>query len=475
MPALILYLLKANVALALFYMAYHVALRRLTFYHLNRLFLVFGILFAALYPLIDVSGLFRQHQELASTYMGTLPAWVTATAAPAHAPALDPWDIPLFGFWLGTGIMAIRLLLQLVSLHRIHAASAPGNHKGIGFRRTRHITQAFSFWQTIYLNPAQHSPEELESILRHEQVHVTGWHTLDVLLAEWSTVFYWFNPGAWLLKNAVKENLEFIADQHVVRTGMDRKAYQYLLLKVVGAPEPAIATQFNFLQLKKRIAMMNKKQSSLLHVARYAVLVPLVAAPLLFAACSEEGAETASPADTAAAAKEQGATQASALDTTAIYYIDGKEATSEAVEQLDPEEIHSVNVLKGESATKVFVDRAANGVIAVTTKKNQNSPEVLQFNKKLLPPPPPSVPDPLYIPDAANLPADYKAFLKRNTAVRQLGWTGNRMNEVIIYLQSGESETYDMSDSKSVAAAEAKYGMLPVLPPPPPPVRKDNK
>lgn len=479
MPALILYLLKVNVALVLFYMAYHVALRRLTFYHLNRLFLVFGIVFATLYPLIDVSELFRQHQELASTYIGTVPAWATVSATPEHALAFNYWQIPVFVFWLGTGVMAIRLLLQFISLYRIHAASEPGNYKGIGFRRIKHITQAFSFWQTIYLNPAQHKQEELESILRHEQVHVKGWHTLDVLLAEWSAVFYWFNPSAWLMKNAIKENLEFIADQKVVSTGVDRKTYQYLLLKVVGAPEPQIATQFNFLTIKKRIAMMNKKQTSLMHVARYAVLVPLIAAPiLLFTACNDEDAEITSPGGTSTTATEQAGVQSNTLDAAAVYYIDGEETTNEAVEKLDPEAIHSVNVIKDESATKIFGERAAKGVISVTTKKNQNSPEVLQFNQKLSalpPPPPPIMPDPLYIPDALNQPADYKAFLKRNTAVRQVGWTGDKMNEVIIYLQSGESEIYDISDSKSVSTAETKYGKLPVLPPPPPPVRRDDK
>ena len=45
MPELLLHLLKVNVALVLFYLAYHFVLRRLTFFLLNRLFLVFGIVF----------------------------------------------------------------------------------------------------------------------------------------------------------------------------------------------------------------------------------------------------------------------------------------------------------------------------------------------------------------------------------------------------------------------------------------------
>jgi hypothetical protein len=480
MPALILYLLKVNVALLLFYLAYHVVLRRLTFYSLNRLFLVFAIIFSTLYPFVDVSEMFRQNQQLAqvNTYMGTLPAWAMNTSLPEQAPVFDYWLLPVLLFWLGSAVMVIRLVLQFASLYRIHAASAPATHMGVPFRQTPHIAEAFSFWQTIYLNTHQHKKEELSAILRHELTHVRGWHTLDVLLAEFSTVFCWFNPGVWLLKKAIKENLEFIADQQVVSAGIDRKAYQYLLLKVTGAPEPQLANQFNFPSLKKRIAMMNTKQSSLMHVARYTVLVPLMAAPmLLFTACSEE-AELTSPSNTSSTTQERASEQMTTLDADVIYYLDGEEVTNDMVEQLNSEEIHSVNVIKDENATKLFGDRAGNGVISVTTKENQNTPQVLQFNNKLsaLPPPPPPVkPDPLYIPEASNQPADYKAFLERNPEVKQIGWTGNGMNEIIIYSKSGASDVYDMSDNKSVATAENKYGKLPTLPPPPPPVRKDQK
>jgi len=443
---------------------------------------LFGIVFSTACPFIDVSELFLQQQKLAGAYIGTVPAWAIAAQIPEQAPAFNYWQLALGLFWVGAGIMACRLLLQFISLYKIHAASEPRSDKAIGFRQVNHITHAFSFWQAIYLNPAQHTAAEMESILRHEQVHVKGWHTLDVLLAELNTVFYWFNPGAWLMKKAIKENLEFIADQQVVRAGADRKAYQYLLLKVVGAPEPQIANQFNFLTMKKRIAMMNKKQNSLLHIARYAVLVPLVAAPvLLFTACSEEEAALTSPVDVSAV-KAQNNEQSNPLDAVAIYYIDGEKASKDAVEKMDSEEIHSMNVLKGENAVKAFGDKAANGVIAITTKKNQNSPEVLQFNQKLsvLPPPPPIASNvKAFVPDQSTAPEDYKAFLKRNPGLKHVGWIsgaadGAAQTLIVIESKSGVSEIYDITDNNSVSVAKAKYGELPVLPPPPPPVRQGD-
>jgi bla regulator protein BlaR1 len=66
----------------------------------------------------------------------------------------------------------------------------------------------------------------------HEQVHVNQWHTIDILLAELSSIFYWFNPGIWLMKKAVRENIEFITDRKILNKGIDSKTYQYSLVSV---------------------------------------------------------------------------------------------------------------------------------------------------------------------------------------------------------------------------------------------------
>ncbi|MCJ8163939.1 hypothetical protein MKJ04_03735 [Pontibacter sp. E15-1] len=480
MPALILYLLKANVALLLFYLAYHFVLRRLTFYHLNRLFLVFGILFSATYPFVDLSAVLQQNEELGSKIAVMAQSWQAVEVSPATESGfmVDGWWLISLIFWAGVACMLLRLALQLLSLRGIHTRSSLGRHAGFTYRNTPENINPFSFWQSIYLNPELHRQEELLPILRHEQVHVKEWHTLDVLLAEAGLLLNWFNPGVWLLKDAMRENLEFIADRKVLQTGLDAKTYQYSLVRISSlAPVSVLGNNFNFLTIKKRIAMMNKKQSSLLHVARYAVLVPLTAAPmLLFTACNEEVPEIAAPASIA----EQASTEASTPAAAALYYLDGKESTKEAVDKVAPEEIQSVNVIKGETALEVFGKGAASGVIAITTKKNQNAPAVLEFNQKLpvLPPPPPPVSDNIveYVPAASDHAADYKSFLKRNPEIDQVGWKIKDMDDrfiqmMVVHLKSGETEIYDLSHGGSRAMAQQKYGELPNLPPPPPPVR----
>jgi len=153
------------------------------------------------------------------------------------------------------------------------------------------ISAPFSFWQSIYINPENLNPGDLQSIIQHEQVHITEWHTLDILLAEISVIFYWFNPGVWLMKKAVRENIEFITDRKILQKGMDSKAYQYSLLNVSFATTTSagITNHFNFSTLKKRIKMMNAKRSSNVNLTRYAFLVPAVVVLLLIFSFSKAG------------------------------------------------------------------------------------------------------------------------------------------------------------------------------------------
>jgi hypothetical protein len=277
MPALILYLLKINIALVLFYLAYRFALRRLTFYTLNRFFLVSAIVFSSGYSFIDVSDIFRKNAEINSKLLVIVPDWGSVQQVVLPVTSFDYWQLLVIIFWIGVVLMAFRLLTQLISLYKIHRSSTEGILNNYKIRRLNKEITPFSFWQSIYLNPSQHQKEELATILQHEEIHVKEWHTLDVLLAEISVVFYWFNPGVWLMKQAIKENLEFITDRKVLNSGLDSRTYQYSLVRMIFSPQDySLVNNFSFISIKKRIIMMNKKQSPQVQVSRYLLIVPMV-------------------------------------------------------------------------------------------------------------------------------------------------------------------------------------------------------
>jgi bla regulator protein BlaR1 len=289
MPALFLFLFKVNIALVLFCLGYYLVLRHLTFYTLNRIYLVAAILFSSLYPNINLSDFAQHHRQLTHPLQTVITNW-KAPAENFVKPLYQPnyWQWVEVAFWAGVILFAVRLIMKLFSLHKLYRQSKPGEVHNHSVRLIRADISPFSFWRTIYINPSKLSPSELKSVLEHEQVHVSEWHTLDILLAELSTIFYWFNPGVWLMKKAVRENIEFITDRKILQKGVDRKEYQYSLVSVgLAATSNNIVNHFNMSTIKKRIIMINTKRSAGYKLARYVFLVPVVVALLLIFSLSK--------------------------------------------------------------------------------------------------------------------------------------------------------------------------------------------
>ncbi|GAA4085518.1 M56 family metallopeptidase [Mucilaginibacter panaciglaebae] len=288
MPALFIFLLKVNIALIAFCLGYYLVLRKLTFYTLNRCYLVLGIIFSSVYPFINIDSFIGRHQQLAP-----IRQVVVNLKTPAEKLLTNQWywNWAAMIFWIGAAVFAMRLVVQFISLYRIYRRSEPGSLQQYEVRITDADISPFSFWRSIFINPNNIDAADLKSILQHEHVHVSQWHTLDILLAEISAIFYWFNPGIWLIKKAISENIEFITDRKILQQGTDSKAYQYSLLNVgLGInTSPGITTHFNFSTLKKRIRMMNARRSSKANLTRYALLIPTVVVCLFVFSISKAG------------------------------------------------------------------------------------------------------------------------------------------------------------------------------------------
>lgn len=369
MAALFDYLLRANAVLLLFAAAYYGLLRRLTFFHLNRAYLLLALLFAAVYPALPVPALLPAPAAL-------LPAALLATnTSPAasipQGYSIDYKLIAISLYALGTGLLLLRLLAQLVSLALVRARARPAVVLGQAVRVLAGTSGPFSFGRTIYLSAATLADTaSLAPALRHEQAHVRQLHTLDVLLTQLATALAWVNPAAWLLRRAVLDNLEYLADHAALQTGFDRRAYQYSLLRQQpgGVPAPALAFHFSFLTLKNRITMLNQPASTTRQLGRY-----LLAAPLVLALALGYSAAHAQVAPATA----------KSLPTDAHYYVDGQLSNKAAVEKLDTSAIASMQILTGLQARSFAHAEVPGSIIAITTKPQQQNAIVHAFNSQL--------------------------------------------------------------------------------------------
>jgi len=428
MPALFVFLLKVNVALLLFCAGYYLVLRHLTFYTLNRIYLVAAILFATVYPKINLSDFLQHHQQIAKPVQVVIFNWqapAKALVRPIAKP--DYWLWAEVALWAGVALLAIRLLIQFYSLYRLYRSSTAAKIYNHDVRIINGNSGPFSFWKSIFINPANHAPAELHSILLHEQVHVSELHTLDVLLAELSTVFYWFNPGVWLMKKAVRENIEFITDRKILNNGADSKQYQYSLVNVSFSAGPqGIVNHFNISTIKKRIIMMNAKRSSKYNLTRYAFLVPAVVALLLifsiskaalvkknsmaiksFSAITNKAASHSNnksvvnstkvapgAIETLKATLATGTTKAKLADTirkggfffstngksdSINYVINGVKATKADLMKLDEKTIESVNVYSAGGAAKIMSNLDNRyGTVFITTKDSATGKKFME-------------------------------------------------------------------------------------------------
>lgn len=276
MENLLTYILQVNLLLALLFIGYAFLLKGMTFYTLNRIYFLLGSLYAFVYPFVDVKTWFAKREIVEAVY---LPQFFPADMLlGSESPqALTLIDICIGAIGLVSMIFIFKFIVQLFSLLRIHSHSKDAIWNSFTFRNVLFPVVPFSFFDKIYLHKEQHQDAELQDIFAHETIHVRGHHTIDILLFEIILMVCWYNPFVWLMRKAVRQNLEFLTDQQVLDKGVDRQTYQYSLLHVAqqGAALD-IGNQFNFKTLKKRIMMMNKKRSSKLELSKYAFLLPVL-------------------------------------------------------------------------------------------------------------------------------------------------------------------------------------------------------
>lgn len=281
MPYIAQYLLKLSISLAVVYLFYALVLRRLTFYTLNRWYLLGYSLISFFIPFVDINPLLERGAWNENMVVQLIP--IVGNYKSKHGDSAIPniWILLSGILVIGMLIMLTRLLMQYFSLRKIRKRSELISDEQVKIYQVNKMIIPFSFGRSIFINQHQHNEQELQEIIRHEFIHVKQRHTTDILLSELLCLLNWYNPFAWLIRHSIRQNLEFIADHHVLQGGLDRKQYQYLLLKVIGVPAFAITSQFNFSSLKKRIAMMNKMRSAKVHLVKFLFVLPLVTVSLL--------------------------------------------------------------------------------------------------------------------------------------------------------------------------------------------------
>lgn len=380
MYALMIYSLKAGVCLAVFYLFFKLLLSRETFHRLNRI-VVLGAMAASFILPLCVITLYRE-VPLPSQ---PLPATVVETAAaPGAAPAAAafPWEEAAgWCYALGAAGMLLWIVRSLAGIVRVIRRGRRGR---LGARWTLVVVpQAvtpFSWgrWVVISEEDLAHNGE---AILCHEQAHLRLHHSADLLLTDLAGCLQWFNPAMWLLRRELRAIHEYEADAAVLRSGVDAREYQMLLIrKAAGRRWYSVANSFNHSKLKNRITMMLRKKSSRWAAARALLLLPL-AAMALGAFAETRYVVVPAAKDTKNLIKKlELRTKSDTVVAPITIHLRGKEVQDPAeqplilcvptLDTIRTERIASVTVLKDSAALQTYGEEGRHGVILVEMKKD---------------------------------------------------------------------------------------------------------
>jgi TonB family protein len=277
MESYLIYIGKAALAAGAFYLAYLALFQNRKQFLFNRIYLPVSLALSFIIPLITFTTV--NYIETPATDVNSF-AYLSqaAVATVTFSETYSLWPHYLFGLYLlGIAGFLLNLLTGHFNAIRMVQKSKATQLFGSRVHITKKDIHPFSFFNKIVLSEKTLNSPNLAMIVAHENIHVKEKHTLDILFAEILFLLQWFNPFAWLIKDAVKNNLEYKTDHEIVKTN-DPQTYQ--LAMVALADKKGVApflTALNGSQLKNRIIMMKKKTENKFAPLKQLVLLPLLA------------------------------------------------------------------------------------------------------------------------------------------------------------------------------------------------------
>jgi len=281
MEAFILYQVKSAFCLSLFCIVYLLLVRNLTFYRLNRFFLLSAIALSFVIPVLHIELLTAKPAAMANIVLDTL--FVSDTYPVSSADQAFSWtSLVTYGYFAVALLFAGFFIYQILGLLTLVRRHGVKRRKESFLVTIPDALPAFSFFNVLFINASVSADEKGNPVIQHELAHARQFHSADILLLELVKIVQWFNPFIYIVQRLVKETHEYLADEAVLEQYSDSAGYRLLLLSQVFGIQPGISNYFNHSLIKKRFTMMSKKKSPMIRQVRYLLLLPVAFLLVLF-------------------------------------------------------------------------------------------------------------------------------------------------------------------------------------------------
>ena len=283
---MVIYLLQSSACLIAFYGLYHILLRLETFFSINRIFLLSSIIMAIAIPLIapyvtmDKSETILVFQSITTDFV--------SSQRNNNGSWTDYWPQVLKGiYFIGVVVVMVKLVYGLAKIYKAYRNSFREQRHGFTLLTTEGYHLPYSFFGFIFLSKYVQLDKHLETILKHESVHIRHWHTIDILFIECIHALFWFNPIMILYKKAIRQSHEYIADAIVCQRDAVNNYSALLISQTQSSIEMALTNQFFNSQIKNRLTMMYSKRSEKMAASKYALFIPILVSLIILFSSSK--------------------------------------------------------------------------------------------------------------------------------------------------------------------------------------------
>lgn len=279
MVTISLYLLKSCAYVLAFYIPFILILKRTTFFTLNRIYLVAGLLFSFVLPLYTGFTTVKVYQPADFPFMEPIVTQTESVISQVSAPSdsLSVVTVLLIIYLAGIAFRLIVLWLSITGIIKLKRQGEVLTHQNVKVVKSN-TEVPFSFFNYVFLPKTITKP----GILEHEAAHVRQYHWIDLLIVEFVSILLWFNPVMIFYKRSLKQQHEYLADRSAIKSGIDIGDYlmciKHQIELVIHAP---LVSEFYFQSIKNRITMMTKKSTSLFGLATYTTVLPILISLLM--------------------------------------------------------------------------------------------------------------------------------------------------------------------------------------------------
>jgi TonB-dependent SusC/RagA subfamily outer membrane receptor len=387
--SILLYLLKTILVSGILLAYYWIALRDKKFHYYNRFYLLSSSVLSLVVPLLNFD--WFTVEEPALIYSSNeLIQFVLPTTIANNGVHLDWADYVLINTGLITIALLGLLLFHIIKIQFLKNRSEVTKMDGFDFINTNEDNAPFSFLNNLFWKQSISLQDEGgQQIFKHEITHIQQKHTWDRIYCQIIASLFWMNPFNWIIQKELVAIHEFIADEEAVGNSNVAAFAKMLLQTHYGNHFLNPTHSFFYSSIKRRLAMLTQTSNPTYSYLRRVMVLPVLVITISLVSIKVHAREKIE--SKVESIKNQ--IESLISDTTKptiisikadtvvqkikpAYFVEGVKISEQEINAISPDNIKSINVLKGESAIKKYSNDGKNGVVEIFLKDLQRKDQL---------------------------------------------------------------------------------------------------